>query len=132
MHFRFVDAIIRDFYSVLWTRSLRKISSPRRENKSVSIYDQIKSVEFFSLFHSILFPLSRNWKLESNVGKNRTLYYSNILYDSLKYHFETDDKKSLSWNRNIWDCWFISKRRIERIYARSVVQFEIDETRAEQ
>lgn len=130
MHFRFVDAIIRDFYSVLWTRSLRKISSPRRENKSVSIYDQIKSVEFFSLFHSILFPLSRNWKLESNVEK--IVRYTTQTFIWLKYHFETDDKKSLSWNRNIWDCWFISKRRIERIYARSVVQFEIDETRAEQ
>lgn len=130
MHFRFVDAIIRDFYSVLWTRSLQKISSPRRENKSVSIYDQIKSVEFFSLFHSILFPLSRNWKLESNVEK--IVRYTTQTFIWLKYHFETDDKKSLSWNRNIWDCWFISKRRIERIYARSVVQFEIDETRAEQ
>lgn len=115
MHFRFVDAIIRDFYSVLWTRSLRKISSPRRENKSVSIYDQIKSVEFFSLFHSILFPLSRNWKLESNVEK--IVRYTTQTFIWLKYHFETDDKKSLSWNRNI--CWFISKRRIERIYARS-------------
>lgn len=130
MHFWFVDAIIRDFYSVLWTRSLRKISSPRRENKSVSIYDQIKSVEFFSLFHSILFPLSRNWKLESNVEKIVRCTTQTFIW--LKYHFETDDKKSLSWNRNIWDCWFISKRRIERIYARSVVQFEIDETRAEQ
>ena len=48
----------------------------RRESKSVSIYDQIKSIEFLSLFHSILFsPFEANWKLESNVGKIVCLYY---------------------------------------------------------